>query len=375
MLKRHYVEEPAVLLSVVVAFTVATEALTYYIGRHVIEQSRMFAVNSPSVRQGPSPTHPGESRESADPQGPQPALRGQDLFFGTSAQGLDGEIARARVGAHGKTGIDIASRLSQRSAPVSSTAVQVSPTVSGHGDMGSVDPAQPAVHNAEAGVQDDTQSVSSAAMKNRPVPPLETLSSNGQTQAADQAPKAESARPAVNAAMRDGSGPASRDVTPAARDSRQRLSSGRAVVSAVSVNERIAKLLKQAGEALSEDRLMIPAHRNAYSYYQQVLSQEPGNAEAHDGLKKIVERYVTLTRHAIKRGDKFKASQYIARALRVRPGDRRLLAMKDSINTMLASTSSVPAAAPPKSPPQEGEKPRNIFQRLRDFFLLHVPLN
>ena len=147
------------------------------------------------------------------------------------------------------------------------------------------------------------------------------------------------------------------------------------MVSAVSVNERITKLLEQAGEALREDRLMTPAQRSAYSYYQQVLSLEPGNAKAHGGLRQIVERYVTLTRHAIQRQDNIKANQYITRALRIRPGDRRLLAMKDSINTMLASARSEPPAGRLKSPPQEGETPRNTFQRLRDFFILHVPLN
>jgi hypothetical protein len=375
MSKSHYVEGPAVLLGVVVAVAVATEALTYYIGRHVIEQSRMFVANSPPVQQGPSATHAGESRESVGLQGPQPELQGQDLPVETSAQGVNGEVARVGIAAHGKTGIDIASRVSQQSKLVSSTAVEVSPAVGGQGDKGAGNAAQPAGHDAEPGVQDSAQSVTSVAMKNRPASPPDTLSSDGQIQVAEPARTAESARPAVNTAMRDGSGPAARDVTPATHDSRQPLSSGQAVVSAASVNERIAKLLEQAGEALSEDRLMIPAHRNAYSYYQQVLSQEPGNAEAHDGLKKVVERYVTLTRHAIQHEDKFKANQYITRALRVRPGDRRLLAMKDSINTMFASTSSKPAATPLKSPPQEGETPRNIFQRLRDFFILHVPMN
>jgi hypothetical protein len=224
-------------------------------------------------------------------------------------------------------------------------------------------------------VQDSAPSVTSVALKNRPAPPLDTLNSDGPIQVAEPAPTAESASPAVNMATRAGVVSAAGDVTPASRDSPQPLSSGQTVVSTVSVNERIASLLAQAGEALSKDRLMIPAHRNAYSYYQQVLSQEPGNAEAHDGLKKVVERYVTLTRHALQRGDKFKANQYITRALRVRPGDRRLLAIKDRINTMLASTSSEPAATTLQPPPQEEEAPRTIFQRLRDFFILHIPLN
>jgi hypothetical protein len=367
MSKRNYVEGPAVLLGIVVAVTAAMVALTYDIGRHIIEHSRMFVVNSPPVQQGLSATHAGESRASAGPQGPRPEMPGQALPVETSAQGVDGVVARVVVAAHGKTGIDIASRVSQQSTLVSTTAAEVSPAAAGQGDRG----PGPAGHDAEPGVQDSVPSVTSVALKNRPAVAPDTVSSDGRIQVAEPARTAESARPAVNAVMRDGFGPAA----PASFDSRQPLSGGQAVVSAVSVNERIARLLEQAGKALREDRLMIPAHRNAYSYYKQVLSQEPGNAEAHEGMKKIVERYVTLARHAIQRGDNLQANQYITRALRVRPGDRRLLAMKQRINTMLASTSSEPAATPLKPPPQERETPRNIFQRLRDFFMLHVPLN
>jgi hypothetical protein len=168
--------------------------------------------------------------------------------------------------------------------------------------------------------------------------------------------------------MIDASGPEARAVPPATGDSRQPLSSGQAAVSAVSVDERITRLLKLAGEALREDRLMIPAQRSAYSYYQQVLSLEPGNAKAQRGLRRIVERYITLARHAIQRQDKSEADLYITRALRIRPGDARLLALKDDMNTMSVSTRPKPPVASLKSPPQQAEEPRNVFQRLKDFF-------
>ncbi len=118
------------------------------------------------------------------------------------------------------------------------------------------------------------------------------------------------------------------------------------MVSAVSAKERITRQLELAGVALREDRLLTPAHHSAYSYYQQVLSLEPGNAgEARGGLRQIVERYVTLTKYAIQRQDKINANRYITRALRVRPGDRRLLALKDSMNTMSVSTQPKPDSA------------------------------
>ena len=360
-------EKPAVLFSVVVAVTVTTAVVTSYIERHAVEQSSLFVVNSQPLQPGPSATHAGESREAAGPQGAQPELRGQDVPGVASAQGVDGQVAG--VATHGETGIDVASRVAQQSALVSAAPVEVSPAaVAGQGDSGSGSAAQPAGRDDDAGAQDSAQSVSSVAVESPAVSPPDRLSSDGQTQVVEPARSADSASPAVDTAMTDASGPVAPAVPPATGDSRQPLSSGQAVVSAVSVNERITRLLELAGVALREDRLMTPAQRSAYSYYQQVLSLEPGNAKALGGLRRIVERYVTLTKYAIQRQDKINANRYITRALRIRPGDGRLLALKDSINTMSVSTQPEPPAAPLKSPPQEAEEPRNIFQRLKDFF-------
>jgi hypothetical protein len=160
-------------------------------------------------------------------------------------------------------------------------------------------------------------------------------------------------------------------VSPAADDSSQPLSSGQeAVASVVSPGERISELLLLAGEALREDRLLIPAERSAYDYYQQVLSLEPGNADALSGLGQIVERYITLARGAIQRQDEERAKRYIARGLRVRSGDERLLALKDSMNRVVVSVprEHQPPAVLPEPPPEEAKQPRNVFQRLKEFF-------
>ena len=360
-------ERPAVLFGVVAAVTVTAAAVTSYLERHAVEQSSLFVVNSPPLQSQPSATHAGENREAADPQGAQPELQGQDVPGAASVQRVNGQVAG--VATPGETGIDVASRVSQPSALVSATPVEVSPAaVAGQGDNGSGSAAQPAGHDDDAGAQGGAQSVSSVAVKSRAVSPPDRLSSDGQTQVVEPARSADSTSPPVDTAMTDASGPAARAVTPATGDSHQPLSSGQAVVSAVSAKERITRQLELAGVALREDRLLTPAHHSAYSYYQQVLSLEPGNAEARGGLRQIVERYVTLTKHAIQRQDKINANRYITRALRIRPGDRRLLALKDSMNTMSVSTQPKPPTAPLESPPQETETPRNVFQRLKDFF-------
>jgi hypothetical protein len=280
----------------------------------------------------------------------------------------------AGVATHGKSGVDISSRASQLPALESAAPVEVSPSAAaGQDDSGPDSAAQPGGHDDEAATQDSAQSVASVALDGRAASLPDRLNSDDRTQVVVPSHSAESASPDVDTAATDASRPVAGTVPPAAGDSRQSTSSGQAVKSTVSANERIPRLLVLAKEALREDRLLIPARRSAYRYYQQVLSLEPGNAEALGGLGKIVERYVTLTRYAIQRQDNIKANRYITRALRVRPGDARLLALKDSIKTVSVSTQPEPPAAPLKSAPQAAEEPRSIFQRLKDFFSGNSP--
>jgi hypothetical protein len=131
----------------------------------------------------------------------------------------------------------------------------------------------------------------------------------------------------------------------------------------------LSELLLEAEVALAEDRLTIPSGNCAYGYYRQVLLVEPGNAHALKGIDRIVERYSVLAGHAVERGDTEKAARYIARGLRVRPGDERLQAMQINLDVVAAAppaAATVPQALPP--PLLEEPPPENFLQRLKALF-------
>lgn len=366
-------EKPALLFGVVAVVTVSIGSVTSYVERRSVEQSKSYVVNSQPLHTGSYATHDGVRREASGSQDVQPQWRRRDIPVMGPDQGVDRPVAG--VATHEKNGVDISSQALQLSAPESAAPVRISPAAAaGQDDSRSDGAAQPGVHDDESGTQDSASSVASVALEGRAESLPVRLSSDDRTQVVVPSRSADSTSPDLDTAVTDASRPvAGTTVLPADGDLHQSTSSGQAVNSMVSANERISRLLILAKEALREDHLMIPARRSAYRYYQQVLSLEPGNAEALRGLGKIVERYVTLTRYAIQRQDKIRANRYITRALRVRPGDAHLLALKDSMKTAPVSAQPEPPAAPLKPSPQEAEEPRNIFQRLKDFFSGNSP--
>jgi hypothetical protein len=142
----------------------------------------------------------------------------------------------------------------------------------------------------------------------------------------------------------------------------------------VSRQEKIAGLLSRGHQALKRDRLLIPTHDSAYKYYQQTLILEPGNDETLFGIERIVARYNALARKALEHQDKKKSGRYIDRGLRINPTDKRLLALRDSLNTPVAVVE--PEVQPPvvqaeeqKTPAAELKpEPENFLSRLKAIF-------
>jgi tetratricopeptide (TPR) repeat protein len=90
----------------------------------------------------------------------------------------------------------------------------------------------------------------------------------------------------------------------------------------------LADILYEAKAAYADNRLMLPAGRNAYEAYQQVLRLDPENAVALEGIQEIVLRYLTMADAAIRQAAYDNAEQYIARAERVNPGRPELAGLK-----------------------------------------------
>lgn len=142
----------------------------------------------------------------------------------------------------------------------------------------------------------------------------------------------------------------------------------------VTRQEKIAELLSRGHESLKRDRLLIPTHDSAYKYYQQTLILDPGNDEAVFGIERIVARYITLARQALKKQDKKKGRRYIERGLSINPADKRLLAMQDSLNTPVVA--ELQAEVEPRVVQVETQVPvaeaepqaQNFVSRLKAFF-------
>ena len=108
--------------------------------------------------------------------------------------------------------------------------------------------------------------------------------------------------------------------------------------------QNVARLLQQAEADLAAGRLTTPPGNNAYERYQKVLSLEPYNATANQGLKRIVGQYVDLARGRIRAGDLTRAEAYLARAEKISEADARVLAARDELHRAWSSAERAEAA-------------------------------
>lgn len=86
--------------------------------------------------------------------------------------------------------------------------------------------------------------------------------------------------------------------------------------------------LGKANSALKAYKLTLPKNDNAYAYYSKVLSLQPNNRQARQGMVEIANRYALLAEREIDRYDYKKAEHYINTGLRVKPGHKKLVALR-----------------------------------------------
>jgi len=138
------------------------------------------------------------------------------------------------------------------------------------------------------------------------------------------------------------------------------------VASPVSREEKIATLLARGQQSLREFRLLTPADDSANHYFKEVLALDPGNTDARQGFNRIAERYVILARRAYARHDSKLARIYISRGLRVRPGNRDLLALQDNMRKPpVRARETIAKTSPTVEPPSQET---GFFSRLKSLF-------
>jgi len=118
----------------------------------------------------------------------------------------------------------------------------------------------------------------------------------------------------------------------------------------------IRSLLAQGDRALEDTRLTTPEDDSAMYYYQQVLSLDPENEDAEQGIREIVVKYIELAEGAAAKGNVSGANSYIDRASAVSPNDPELIAAR-------ARLASMPRA---KAAPSRPAKPRYSSFRLAE---------
>lgn len=86
----------------------------------------------------------------------------------------------------------------------------------------------------------------------------------------------------------------------------------------------LADMLYAAREAFDDNRLIFPAGDNAYDRYLEVLSVEPDNRVALQGIADIVDRYVFMANQAIEIGQFDNAEEYLGRASSIDPEHQQI---------------------------------------------------
>lgn len=76
----------------------------------------------------------------------------------------------------------------------------------------------------------------------------------------------------------------------------------------------INKILASGHQLFTRDRLMSPPKHNAFARYEAVLSIDPGNAEALQGIQNIVDRYVYFAESVIAKNEGYKVPSLIKNA-------------------------------------------------------------
>ena len=107
---------------------------------------------------------------------------------------------------------------------------------------------------------------------------------------------------------------------------------------------QVAELLALADADVAALRLTSPKGNNAYERYQEILSLEPGNESATNGLQALSQRYVDLAYGEMAKGKLDDAAIYLLRAGRIEPSAETLPNAKATLSQKYADVRKAEAA-------------------------------
>jgi serine/threonine protein kinase len=134
--------------------------------------------------------------------------------------------------------------------------------------------------------------------------------------------------------------------------------------SAADTENRIARLLRVAGQDIEALRLTSPEGNNAVEKYQQVLGLEPENREAATGLYTVAGKYIELMDAALMREDWIQARNYLGKAVDVEPSHSGLDDARQRMRAAVAAASrqNRPEPAQAESTQSQGDLPSVVEQ-------------
>ncbi len=92
---------------------------------------------------------------------------------------------------------------------------------------------------------------------------------------------------------------------------------------------QLTKLLKLGSERFEQQRLTRPLRDNAYFYYQQALLLDPENIVAKEGLERITVEYIALAQDSFAKHEYGNGLNFVNQGLEVDPGNATLLELKN----------------------------------------------
>jgi len=95
----------------------------------------------------------------------------------------------------------------------------------------------------------------------------------------------------------------------------------------------IEQMLRAATADLAADRLTTPADKNAFSRFRTVLTLDPANEAALEGLHNILRRYLVLAKAAANDNNFDLARRYLDKAGAVSPGAESIAAARVALDT------------------------------------------
>ena len=96
----------------------------------------------------------------------------------------------------------------------------------------------------------------------------------------------------------------------------------------------VTENLRQAQVAIDDDRLIRPRSNSAVFYYRKVLTFDPGNDDAEDGLHDIAELFADRAETDLDDRQFSSAKVHVDRGLNAEPGNERLLQLQEDTRSL-----------------------------------------